>query len=237
MEQKQILEVKNLSVALEGEQILRDVSFKVDSGQAVAVIGPNGAGKTMLFRALLGLVPFSGEIKWRDDIRIGYAPQKFSVDKSTPITVKEFFLLQSKSFWNPTKKFVEHLSHELELVGLNVAILSKPLSELSGGEMQRLLVAWAMLQHPDVLLFDEPTAGVDMGFENNIYNVIYRVQKERGTTILLISHDLSVIYRHAQTVLCLNKTIICQGAPQDVLNQIELQKIFGDTGYYSHKSH
>lgn len=229
------LTVANLSVMLDGVQILRDISFTVRQGEAVAVIGPNGAGKTVLFRALLGLLPHTGTINWRAGVKIGYVPQRFSVDPSAPITAMEFFLLQSPSFWHPSAEFVSHLDHELTLVGLDRSVLRKNLGELSGGQTQRLLVAWAMLQHPGVLLLDEPTAGVDIGFEETIYSLIRRVQTERGTAILLISHDLSVVYRYAQKVLCLNKSVVCQGPPIEALKPEALSILYGDTGYYRHE--
>jgi zinc transport system ATP-binding protein len=146
----------------------------------------------------------------------------------------EFFLLQSPSFWRPSTDFSGHLDHELTLVGLDRAILHKNLGELSSGQTQRLLVAWAMLLHPGVLVLDEPTAGVDIGFEETIYSLIRRVQTERGTTVLLISHDLSVAYRYAQKVLCLNKSVVCQGPPVEALKPEALSILDGDTGYFRH---
>lgn len=234
MEEEPILEVKNLSVTFDSEEVLRDISFSVKKGEALAVIGPNGAGKTVLFRALLGMLPYQGEIHWRSGVRIGYVPQKFLVDRSIPITVREFFLLKSSHFWFPQKIFVDHIHHELSLVGVPDGILQKPVSELSGGQFQRILISWAMLDHPDVLLFDEPTAGIDVGAEETIYTIMHRLQDERGTTILLISHDLNVVYRYAQNVLCVNKNMICHGRPQDVLSPGELSKIYGAGGFYHH---
>ncbi len=228
------LTVENLSVELDGTQVLRNISFTVRPGEALAVIGPNGAGKTVLFRALLGLLPYTGTVNWQPGTKMGYVPQRFSVDRSAPITVMEFFLLQSPSFWRPRTKFVNHLDHELTLVGLDRTILRKNLGELSGGQTQRLLIAWAMLQHPDVLLLDEPTAGVDAGFEETIYALLHRVQTERGTTLLHISHDLSVVYRYAQQVLCLNKSVVCQGAPVEALTPEALAALYDQPGYYHH---
>lgn len=232
-----ILDVKNLSVTLDGENILRDISFSVKKGEAMAVIGPNGAGKTVLFRTLLGLLPHEGDIKWQTGVRIGYVPQKFLTDRTIPLTVKEFFLLKSRHFWFPRKNFISHLTHELELVGLSKEILEKPLGELSGGQLQRIIVSWALLDHPDVLLFDEPTSGIDIGAEETIYTVMHRLQDERGTTILLISHDLNVVYRYAQNVLCLNKKLICRGAPAEVLNPTELAMLYGEGKFYHHLEH
>lgn len=229
-----ILAVENLGVTIDGVSILRDVSLTLRQGEALAVIGPNGAGKTVLFRALLGLLPSNGTVQWREGLKIGYVPQRFAVDPSAPITAKEFFLLQSANFWRPNAAFIEHLDCELTLMGLDRRVLSKSLGELSGGETQRLLMAWAMLQHPGVLLLDEPTAAVDAGFEETVYAVLHRVQQERGTALLLISHDLNVVYRYAQRVVCLNKTVVCQGPPVETLNQPALTTLYGESGLYEH---
>ena len=234
MESDIILDVKNISVNLEHEKILDDVSFSVKRGEALAIIGPNGAGKTVLFRTLLGLLPYRGQFEWKQGVRIGYVPQKFFVEKSFPITVKEFFLLKSLRFWMPEVRFIEHLEHELSLVGVGKDILIKPLNELSGGQLQRILISWAMLNHPDVLLFDEPTAGIDVGAEETIYTILHKLQKERGTTILLISHDLNIVYRYADNVLCINKAMICHGKPEDILNPKELSHLYGEGGFYHH---
>ena len=234
MEPDTILEVKNVSVNLEREKILDNISFSVKRGEALAIIGPNGAGKTVLFRTLLGLFSHQGTVEWSRGVRIGYVPQKFFVEKSFPITVKEFFLLKSRRFWMPEKGFIAHLEHELSLVGMGRDILVRPLNELSGGQLQRILISWAMLNHPDVLLFDEPTAGIDIGAEETIYTILHKLQKERGTTILLISHDLNIVYRYADNVLCVNKAMICHGKPEDVLNPKELSHIYGEGGFYHH---
>lgn len=232
-----VLDVKNLSVTLDGESILRNISFSIKKGEAMAIIGPNGAGKTVLFRALLNLLPYDGSINWQQGVRIGYVPQKFLTDKTIPLTVKEFFLLKSRSFWFPASAFIGHLEHELTLVGLGKDILKKHLGELSGGQLQRVIVSWALLDHPDVLLFDEPTSGIDVGAEETIYNIMHRLQDERGTTVLLISHDLNIVYRYAQNVLCLNKNMVCFGAPANVLTPGELSKLYGKGGFYHHLEH
>lgn len=237
MTQGPILEVKNLSVVLGSEEILKDISFSVKSGTALAVIGPNGAGKTTLFKALLGLVPFRGEIRWGAGVRVGYVPQRFDIDRSIPLTVQEFFLLKSRHFWWRTQLFLEHLEHDLGVVGLSNHILGREVTDLSGGELQRLLIAWAIVDHPEVLLFDEPTAGIDVGFQETIYHLMHRLQEERGTTIVLISHDLNVVYRYAAEVVCINKVMVCQGKPQEVIQPDELAKIYGAGGLYLHPDH
>jgi ABC-type Mn2+/Zn2+ transport system ATPase subunit len=105
---------------------------------------------------------------------------------------------------------------------------------LSGGHLQRVLIAWAMLDHPEVLLFDEPTASIDVGFQDTIYNLVERMRKERGTAVLLVSHDLNVVYRHADHVLCLNKTALCYGRPGEILDVEVLRRLYGEVSLYDH---
>jgi zinc transport system ATP-binding protein len=230
-----VLTVEDLSVTLDGLPVLQNVSFRLKQGEALAVIGPNGAGKTVLFRALLGLVPHAGLVQWDPAVKIGYVPQRFSVDRSAPISAMEFFLLQSPNFWRPSAAFSKQLDAELKLMGLDGRVLGKGLGELSGGETQRVLIASALLRKPSVLLLDEPTAAVDAGFEETVYALLHRVQIERGTALLLISHDLSVVYRYAQRVLCLNKSVVCQGAPVDALNPQALATLYGEASFYHHE--
>jgi zinc transport system ATP-binding protein len=235
METDTVLEVRDLSVQFGAFEALRHISFRVRRAEAVAIIGPNGAGKTLLFRSLLGLQPHGGDVQWQRGVKVGYVPQKLLVPRDAPITVREFFLLKSPRFWRPPAAFTAHLGHELGLVGLNDSVLPRPLGALSGGEMQRLLIAWAMLKHPEVLLLDEPTAGVDVGFEESLYGMIHDVQSQRGTAVILISHDLSVVYRYAQNVLCLNRRIACQGPPALVLNAETLAQVYGEAAYHLHR--
>jgi zinc transport system ATP-binding protein len=230
-----VLTVEDLSLSLDGQPVLQNVSFTLKQGEALAVIGPNGAGKTLLFRSLLGLLPYTGEVRWRPDVKIGYVPQRFSVDRSAPISAMEFFLLQSPNFWRPSAAFRHRLDQELKLMGLDRRVLRKALGELSGGETQRVLIASALLEKPSVLLLDEPTAAVDAGFEETVYALLHRVQMERGTALLLISHDLSVVYRYAQRVLCLNKNVVCQGTPVDALNPQALATLYGEASFYHHE--
>lgn len=231
---KIILEVKNLSVILDKRTVIRDISFSLKQGEALAVIGPNGAGKTVLFRALLGLLPSRGQIKWSKGIKIGYAPQRFAIEHQLPLSVQEFFLLKASSFWFPQQEFLTHIAHELEMVGLSSRILARRLGEISGGELQRILIAWAMTNHPQVLLLDEPSSGIDVGFEETIYTLIHRMQEELDTAVILISHDLNVVYRYSQNVLCLNEKMICHGPPRAVLSPQGLAELYGKGGFYLH---
>ena len=227
---QKILEVEHLFVTLDGKQILRDISFSLNKGDALAIVGPNGAGKTVLFRALLGLVPYTGEIRWHNGTGIGYVPQRFVFDKNIPLTVREFFLLKAPRFWFPPRSFMRHVSHELAAGGLTRTILGQQVSELSGGELQRVLISWAMIGHPSVLLFDEPTIGIDVGAEETIYDLVRRLRRERHTACILISHDLHVVSTHADRVLSINREMIAYGSPVEVLSRKGLSELYGTTG-------
>ena len=232
-----ILETQKLSVSFNGQEVLKDVSFSVNEGDVLAIIGPNGAGKTVLFRALLGLISFDGEIKWREDARIGYVPQKLFEKAEIPLTVKEFFVLKSKNLFFKDSQLLETITHELKAVGLKPEILEQQLANLSRGQFQKILIAWAILKHPNVLLFDEPTAGIDITGEENIYNLLHKLQDERGMTVLIISHDLNIVYRYADKVLCLNRENLCFGEPKKALTSEQIEKLYGESAFHQHHDH
>ncbi len=226
-----ILEVNNLTVKFGNQKVLDNVSFSVERDGTLAIIGPNGAGKTVLFRTILGLIPYEGEIKWAPNIKIGYVPQKLFVPKDLPLTVLEFLKLKENNILNIEKV--------LNSVGIKkTGILKTRLGDLSGGEMQRVLIANALLGNPQVLLFDEPTSGVDIAGEETIYGLIERLKKEIDLTIIFISHELDIVYRHATDVLCLNKEKICFGVPREVIDKETLSKMYGeDVKVYKHYEH
>ena len=229
------MEVRDLSVNFGSQEVLKDISFSVNAGDVLAIIGPNGAGKTVLFKALIGLIPYDGEIKWRSDVKIGYVPQRLPETESLLLTVKEFLILKSKHLFFKDKEWLLAINHELESVGLSSNILERQLKNLSRGQLQRVLITWAILGHPDVLLFDEPTAGVDLAGEDTIYNLLRRLHQNRGLTIFLISHDLNIVYRYANNVLCLNKERLCFGEPHKALTNEQIEKLYGESAFYHHK--
>lgn len=229
-----ILKVKDVSVSFDNQEVLKDISFSVNEGDVLAIIGPNGAGKSVLFRVLMDFIPYDGEIKWRNDVKIGYVPQKFFEKSELPLTVREFFVLKSKNLFFKDKKFSDSVSHELKSVGLDPEILDKQLAHLSKGQSQRALIAWAILGHPNVLLFDEPTAGIDLAGEDTIYNLLHKMKDERGLTVLIISHDLNVVYRYADSVLCINKERICFGPPKRELTGENIKQLYGESAFYQH---
>ena len=231
---KNILNVRDLSVSFGKEEVLKGVSFEVKEGDFLAIIGPNGAGKTVLFRALMNLIPYDGEVLWQEKVKIGYVPQKLMEKAELPLTVKEFFLLKSKNLFFKDYSLINSMAHELKSVDLDVNILNKQLVNLSRGQLQRVLISWAILGHPNILLFDEPTAGIDIAGEKSVYDMLHKLQDERGITILMISHDLNVVYRYANNVLCINKEKVCYGEPKHALTSEQIKHLYGESAFYHH---
>ena len=226
-----ILKVTNLSVIFPDQEALSRVSFEVQENDSLAIIGPNGSGKSVLLRALVGAVPFSGSIEWASGVRIGYVPQKLDLERNLPLTLGDFLATKIKILDLPKKEVLETLSQ----VKLAPSFLNKKLGFLSGGQFQRALIAFALIGKPNVLLFDEPTSGIDLPREEQIYDMLHRLQDEGGLTLILVSHDLSLVYKHASEVLCLNKSLVCAGVPQEVLTTETLQKLYGDRVLYHHE--
>lgn len=232
-----LLEIKNLKVFYGKEAVLENVSFSLERGETLAVIGPNGSGKTTLFKAILGSLPYEGEIVKEKNLKIGFVPQKLDLERDLPITVEEFLTLRNhgehSASWSK-----EHSSEDiLKMVDLDSRYLTKKIGELSSGELQRILIAWAIVGHPDLLLFDEPTASVDVAGQETVYELLHKLQDEHNLTLILISHDLTVVYKYAPKVLCLNKMQVCFGAPDEVLTPQELEKLYGGERKFYHHNH
>lgn len=233
-DQETILTVENLGVKFDNNEVLRELNFSVQKGDVLAIVGPNGAGKSVLFQSLLGLIPYSGKIQWSPRLKIGYVPQKFNIEKDLPLNVEEFMKFKEKGR--------EKIINALKAVGITDEhhierhVLKERLGWLSGGQLQRVLIAWSVLDNPDVLLFDEPTAGIDVGGEETIYNLLKKLKDKMGFTILLISHDLNIVYKYANSVICINKEMVCHGEPNEVLDPASLAKLYGgEAGFYKHK--
>jgi ABC-type Mn2+/Zn2+ transport system ATPase subunit len=223
------LAVRDLAVSFGATPVLTGVTFSVEAGTTLAVIGPNGSGKTALFKALVGSIPHAGEIRWAASTRIGYVPQRLDVERDLPITGMDLLTAKSKVTRAPAD-----LSAALRDVGLG-GEANKPIGTLSGGQLQRLLVALALVGRPNVLLLDEPLAGVDEPGQEKLNELVRRVQARDPLTVLLISHDLSVVYRHATNVLCLRHDHPCFGPPRDILTPQLLHEVYGPPlGYHVH---
>jgi zinc transport system ATP-binding protein len=215
-----LIETRGLTIDLSGQTVLKHVDFAVTRGEIVVIVGPNGSGKTTFLRALIGAVkPSSGSAYRKPDLRIGYVPQRLTVDKTMPLQVADFLSL-------PQSHSREDISKALQTTGAE-GLGKRQLSELSGGQFQKAVLARAILGQPDVLVLDEPTQGLDQPGEADFYKLIEDIRQEIGCAIILVSHDLHVVMRAADRVICLNGHICCEGAPTAVATAPEYQALFG----------
>lgn len=236
--------VKNLTVTLGHHRILDNLSFTIPAGQTTAIIGPNGAGKSVLIKAILGLIPKdSGTItifgQPHEHYRqvatmISYIPQHFTVDHAFPLTIRDLFSLKSSRPLGLNPQQSHRMQELLQRVGL--ADLAKaPLPTLSGGQLQRALLAYGLMDNPRLLLLDEPSAGIDIKGQETIYALLQRIQQESNLTMVLISHELDVVMQFADQVLCLNRQLLCAGPPRSVLTTELLKEMYGaPVGHFTH---
>lgn len=224
-----VLAVDGLSVGFGQADIIHDLALAVGRGSWTAIIGPNGSGKTVLLKALVGALPYRGRIRWAEGTRIGYVPQKLDLERDLPLTGLDLLHAKLK-----VTRSAEDPAAAARDVGLGAEV-ARPIGALSGGQLQRLLVALALIGHPTVLLLDEPTAGVDAPGQEHLNELIHRLQHERGLTVLVISHELSVVYRYAENVLCLSYPRAHFGPPKAILTPERLSEIYGEpVAYHIH---
>lgn len=225
------IEVERLSVRFGDSIVLDEISFVVPRNTSLAVIGPNGAGKTVLFKALIGALPHEGTISWAEGTRLGYVPQKLDLERDLPVTGQDFLHAKAVVTGSPPASVVRATKD----VGLPPPLLRKPIGALSGGQFQRLMVAVALVGKPSILLLDEPTAGVDVPGQEAMNETLQRLRREQGLTVLVISHDLSVVYHYAENVLCLGRGTACFGPPKAVLTPAMLEALYGaPVSYHIH---
>jgi len=229
-----ILKVDALQVSFGSEKILQDVSFEIQKGELVAIVGPNGAGKTTLFKAILGLIPFQGKISFEGIPvlkalgKIAYVPQKFEFDRTFPLTVRELLEISSQN----GIQAIESLCDELGVLDM----LSQMIGELSGGQMQRVLIARAVLNNPSLILLDEPTSGIDQAGQKTFYDLVRHLNQEHEITILMISHELSMVYKHCSHVICLNRSLLCNQSIED-FSLDNMTEMYGDSFEISDHKH
>jgi len=213
-----ILRVSNLKVEFQKQIVLDNISFDIKKGTTVAVLGPNGAGKSVLFRTLLNLLPYSGDIEWSKKVKIGYVPQNVAVT-DIPISVKEFLSIGNKA----------NLGNVLSLVKLNDNnILNKRLGVLSGGQLRRIMIAWALIDEPKILLLDEPTAGIDVENEEPIFLMLNDIKKSKKITILLITHDIHIVREYTDYLLALNRCVTFFGKSEKIADLAVQKRIYGE---------
>lgn len=223
-----LITLDRVNKAFADRPVLQNISLQLMQGEITTLIGPNGAGKSTLVRIILGLVePDSGSVSPADRLKIGYMPQKISIDPSLPISTSRFLQLANTS---------NHACHEaLEMVGIS-HLAKSPIQSLSGGELQRALLARAILRKPKFLVLDEPVQGVDVMGQNALYTMIAKLSKSLNCGILMVSHDLHLVMSATDQVICLNQHICCQGHPEQVTKDPAYLDIFGQTkAIYTHK--
>ncbi|KAA9010676.1 ATP-binding cassette domain-containing protein [Histidinibacterium aquaticum] len=213
--------MKGLSVSFGANRVLDSVDFRIDRGEIVTVVGPNGSGKSTLLHALIGGVrPSTGSVRRAPGLRVGYVPQKLSLDATLPMTVRRFLGLPRR------------VSRETAQVALDHAgvpgVGRLQMSALSGGQFQRVLLARAILESPDLLILDEATAGLDQPGAAAFYRRIEEVRKETGCAVLMVSHDLHVVMSASDRVICLNGHICCEGTPEVVAEAPVYRALFGE---------
>ncbi len=224
MPEPTVLDVDDLTVGFGKHIVLLHLTFSVPPGASLAIIGPNGSGKTVLLRSLIGALPSTGAIRWAPDVRLGYVPQKLDLQRDVPISGRDFLLARS-ALARTERSRLEEVS---ALVGLTPQMLRQPIGALSGGQFQRLLIAFALIGRPTVLLLDEPTAGVDEPGQERLNELVHRLKREQGLTVILVSHELNVVNRYATLVLCLRQGAGWMGPPRELLTPERLREVYGE---------
>ena len=215
-----LIAARGVTVRLGGHVAVDHVDLSVEPGEIVVLIGPNGSGKTTLVRAVLELLePDAGKVERRIGLIVGYVPQHLQVDPTLPITVRRFLRLGSRATPND-------LAAALAEVGVK-QVLDQPVQGLSGGQMRRVLLARALLRDPDLLVLDEPTAGVDVAGQAALYDLVRDIRDKRGCGVLLVSHHLHLVMAAADRVVCLNRHVCCEGQPEAVSRNPALLELFG----------
>ena len=226
-----ILKVNNLNVSLNKIEIIRNLSFSLRRGDILTILGPNGSGKSVLLRTLLGFIPYTGTINWNKHVKIGYLPQGLTqlTIRSLPLSVRDFFILKDV---HPKQVFSWFKRLNLE----PKSIYNQQIGKLSGGQFQKILLAWALIKNPNVLILDEPTTGVDFLSQEKLYQLIHRLSEKKNLTIVLVTHDLNIIYKYSNNVLCLSHEVNCLLPTNKKLDTRFLEKLYGKpVKFYYHK--
>lgn len=230
-----LIHTRGLSVHLGKRLILENINMGVERGEIVTIIGPNGSGKSTLLRTLIGAIkPSSGQVLTTPNLRIGYVPQRLEIDETLPMSVRRFLSLPRK----PTNDDLQSALSQAGVTGLD----KQQVMSLSGGQFQRVLLARALLEKPDLLLLDEASQGLDHRGLAGFYRQIESVRQELGCAVIMVSHELHVVMRRTDRVICLNGYVCCEGKPDVVSNSPEYLSLFGfnddDTmAVYRHRDH
>jgi len=221
MDKDIILKVENLNVNFGEDNVIEDLSFELKEKELMVVLGPNSAGKSTLLKALLGLIPYQGEIQWSNSVHIGYVPNEFAVPENLPLNLKEFFQFKKDNH--------DKIFQALKWVGVEPSekILEKKLYTFSSGQLRRTLIAWAMSDEPEVLFLDEPMLYIDIHGRETIYDSLVNIWEEKGQSIILVSHEIGEVCKKADKILALNKRKLFYGPPSEIITPQNLAKIYG----------
>ncbi|RKS84542.1 zinc transport system ATP-binding protein [Orbus hercynius] len=215
-----LVSAQNIFVEFNQQNVLENVSFSIEMGKIITLLGPNGAGKSTLVKLVLGLLqPSRGSIIRKANLTIGYVPQKLKLDPTLPLTVKRFIKLNSHIVDDEIVNILHQVNGE--------KLINKTMHQLSGGEMQRVLLAQALIKKPELLILDEPTQGVDINGQVSLYNLIANAKHRFNCAVLMVSHDLHLVMAKTDEVICLNKHICCVGAPSQISSDPEFIALFG----------
>lgn len=232
-----MIRVDDVKISYGQDLILDKMSFNIEDGTIAAIIGPNGSGKTSLLKAMLGLIPHEGIVLFDNKkvsnalIDIGYVPQRFTFDKTFPITVHEFLHFYTLDGHRCIKE-----KKVLSLTGIG-HLKNELLGNLSGGQLQRVLIAASLITNPRYLFLDEPLAGIDIEGARDFYDLIKELNEKRGVTIVMISHELNMVYNYVSQVICLNRSLVCNGTPEQALTKETLEKLYGKDTSLTHHNH
>lgn len=229
--------INNISVKFGNDVILKNVSIHIHCGELTVIIGRNGAGKSTLLKAILGEVEHKGNIIFTDEkdnltkkIKIGYVPQKLNIEKHMPTTVFDMFascISYISVFMKKDKKIYKEIKEHLKIFGVD-RLIDKSIGDLSGGELQRVLIAMATKPIPNLLILDEPVSGIDKNGIRDFYQILNRLKAEYDMSIILVSHDLELANQYADRVILLDKEVIKEGTPQEVFESLEFKNRFGE---------
>lgn len=216
-----LIQAHNLSVVREGRKVLQNVSLEIQEGDFITIIGPNGAGKSTLLKVMMGLLGrYSGRIKRKTNLRLGYVPQSLRVESTLPMTVRYFLQLRKEC----SAKVLDNIMEQTGCQGLE----QRQLSELSGGELQRVLLTRSLLGQPELLVLDEPAQHLDVGGQLAFYRMVERIYREQGLSVIMVSHDLHWVMASTSQVVCLFHHICCSGKPQAVAQDPSFLALFGN---------
>lgn len=232
-----LIKADHISQTFAQNEVLRAVSLEIHAGEIVTLIGPNGAGKSTLLKIILQLIkPTKGHVKQKPNLKIGFMPQKIQIDPTLPMTVKHFLelgLFKPIPLWKRLFNFSADNTTSTQSIfieELNIShLLEQPIQNVSGGEMQRILLARALMREPELLVLDEPVQGVDLQGQTELYHYINELRERYNLGILMVSHDLHIVMKNTNKVLCLNQHVCCSGTPQSVSKSPEFIAIFGDS--------